>query len=79
MPEKKLDKDAQDKVMSPEMAIVNSAVTQASALMEIAECINDMADSMEIIRSIEVRRALKDGILAPDEAEDFEGADKDEE
>jgi len=77
MPEKKLNKNAEDKVMSPEQAIVNSAITQASAAMNMAECMNDIADNMDIMRTLMVKKALSDGILTPDEADDL-NADGDE-
>jgi hypothetical protein len=84
-PKKKLEKNPADKVMSPEQALINATITQASATMSIAEsiadikdCILDMADNMEIVRLIEVKRAAGDGLLTPEEIKEWETVEDDE-
>ena len=80
MPAKKIDKNASDKVISPEQALVNSAITQAAALAEIANCLNDIASNQEILLEIELKRARQDGVINPTEYDEMsDNSDDDDE
>lgn len=65
---KKLDKNAPDKTLTPEQAIVNASITQAAALMEIAECMNDIADAMDVMRELAIKTAVKNDVINQIEA-----------
>ena len=70
-PKKKLTKEAPDKVITPEQAIVNSAITQAAALVEISECLNDLVEVADTIRELTIKKYLHEGIINPTEADEY--------
>lgn len=76
-PKRKLDKNAPDKAINPEQAIVNSAITQAAAMVEISECLNDIASELGVLRALACKMAVKQG-MAPDEINDIMGDDAEE-
>ena len=64
-----IDKDGQS--MTMEQAAINSLVSMAAALLDMGESLNDLCAEVSIIKELEAKRALKDGIIAPDEFSDY--------
>jgi hypothetical protein len=76
---KKLDKNATDKPISVEQTIVNATLTQAAAMLTISEILADIADSLDVLRIVQVKSALKSGVISEEESLELLPTDDSEE
>lgn len=74
----KIPRSLKDPEITGEQIAINALVTTSAALTDIAESVNDICSNLDIIRELEVKRALKDDIINPVEAEELEPKEDEE-
>lgn len=68
----------QGQAINADQAYLNAVLAMSAALVDISECLNNIAADLTDLRNLSIKRAVKDEVINPVEAEEMDAEDAEE-